>query len=146
MTPPRTLRTRVIHEVMWKIIVQCKCGCNTESRNKRPFWATVTSNGSPYVTRPLSCLSCLTACNVGVLWPNGCMDHDATWHGGRPRLRRHCVRWGSAYPRKGAQQPLKIAVLCQMVTQLPPPLIGHSSPHFSAHAYCGQTVAHFSNC
>ena len=23
---------------------------------------------------------------------------------------------------------------------------GHSSPHFSAHVYCGQTVAHLSNC
>ena len=26
------------------------------------------------------------------LWPNGCMDQDATWYGGRPRPRRHCVR------------------------------------------------------
>ena len=23
---------------------------------------------------------------------------------------------------------------------------GHSSPHFSAYVYCGQTVAHLSNC
>jgi len=23
---------------------------------------------------------------------------------------------------------------------------GHSSPQFSAHVYCGQTVAHLSNC
>ena len=22
-----------------------------------------------------------------LLWPNGCMDQDATWYGGRPRLR-----------------------------------------------------------
>ena len=22
------------------------------------------------------------------------MDQDATWHGGRPRLRRYCVTWG----------------------------------------------------
>ena len=28
-------------------------------------------NGSPYATRPLFCLSCLSVCNVGVLWPNG---------------------------------------------------------------------------
>jgi len=46
------------------------------------FWATVTSNGSPYATGPLSCLSCLPVCNVGVLWPNGWMDKDATWYGG----------------------------------------------------------------
>ena len=32
-------------------------------------------------------------CNVGVLWPNGWMDQDATWHGGRLRPRPHCVRW-----------------------------------------------------
>ena len=29
-----------------------------------------------------------------LLWPKGCMDQDATWHGGRPRRRRLCVRWG----------------------------------------------------
>ena len=39
-------------------------------------------------------LCCLSVCNVGVLWPNGWMDQDATWYGGRPRPRRHCVRWG----------------------------------------------------
>jgi len=36
---------------------------------------------------------CLSVCNVGVLRPNGWMDQDATWYGGRPRPRRHCVRW-----------------------------------------------------
>jgi len=29
-----------------------------------------------------------------LLWPNGWMDQDATWYGGRPRPRPHCVRWG----------------------------------------------------
>ena len=29
-----------------------------------------------------------------LLRSNGCMDQDATWYGGRPRPRRHCVRWG----------------------------------------------------
>jgi len=40
-----------------------------------------------------------------LLRPNGCMDQDATWYyGGRPRPRRHCVRWGpsSPLPKKGA--------------------------------------------
>ena len=47
-----------------------------------------------------------------LLWPNGCMDHDTTWQGGRPRPRRHCVRWGPSFPS----------------------VKGHSSrPHFSAH-------------
>jgi len=33
-----------------------------------------------------------------------------------------------------------------MGTQPPPHRKGHSSPHFLTHVYCGQTVAHFSNC
>jgi len=48
---------------------------------------------------PIFC-SCL-------LWPNGWMDQDATWYGGRPWLMRHCVRWGpSSPPLKRAQLPL----------------------------------------
>jgi len=45
-----------------------------------------------------------------LLWPNSSMDQDATWYRGRPRSRRHCVRWG----------PMQ------------PPRKGHSSPQFSA--------------
>jgi len=44
------------------------------------------------------------------------MDQDATWYEGRHRHRRHCVRWGPSFPQ------------------------------FSANIYCGQTVAHLSNC
>ena len=51
------------------------------------------------------CQSVCPVCNVGVLWPNGLMDQDATWYVGRPRPRRHCVRWGPNSPRKAAQQP-----------------------------------------
>jgi len=29
-----------------------------------------------------------------LLWPNGWMDQDATWYGGKPWPRRRCVRWG----------------------------------------------------
>ena len=38
-----------------------------------------------------------------LLRPNGCMDQDATWYGGRPRPSRHCVRWrpSSSLPKKG---------------------------------------------
>jgi len=70
------------------------------------------------------CLSALSACNVGVLWPYGWMDQDATWYVGRPRPRRHCVRRGPSSPTEREQQ----------------------LSHFSAHVYCGQTVAHLSNC
>jgi len=83
------------------------------------FWAIVTSNGSPYATGPLSCLS---VCNVGALWPNVWMYQDATRYGCRPRSRWDCVRWE---------------------TQLPPKK--EHSPHFSTHVYCGQTVASLSN-
>ena len=37
-----------------------------------------------------------------LLWPNGCMDQDKTWHRGRPQPWPHCVRWGPSSPRKGA--------------------------------------------
>jgi len=66
------------------------------------------------------CLSvCLSVCllsNVGVLWPNGWMDQDETWHAGRPRPWPHCVRWGPSSP---------------------PPKGGRASL-FSAHVYCVQ--------
>jgi len=32
-----------------------------------------------------------------LLRPNGCMDQDVTWYGGRPRPRRLCVRWGQTH-------------------------------------------------
>jgi len=33
-----------------------------------------------------------------LLRSNGCIDQDATWYGGRPRPKRHCVRWGPSSP------------------------------------------------
>ena len=73
---------------------------------------------------------CYGVRNVGVWWPNRWMDQDATWYGGRPRPRRHCVTWGPSFtPRKGAKQPPTFR-----------------SMSISAHVYCGQTVAHLSNC
>jgi len=37
-----------------------------------------------------------------LLRPNGCMDQDATWYGGRPQPRRLCVRWGPSPPKFSA--------------------------------------------
>ena len=52
------------------------------------------------------CAVCLSCSSVTLVWPNGWLDQDATWCGGRPRPRRHCVRWGpNSPPRKGARQP-----------------------------------------
>jgi len=51
-------------------------------------------------------MSCLSVCNVGVLWTNGCMDQDETWHGSRSGLRPHCVTWGpSSYAPKMGTHP-----------------------------------------
>jgi len=96
-----------------------------------------------------------------LLWPNGCMDQDGTWYGGRPRPRptRHCVRCGPSYPqKKGTSTQFLAHVYCEqmagwMKTPLgtevdlsrghiildgvPAPAKGHSSPLFSAHVYCG---------
>ena len=49
-----------------------------------------------------------------LLWPNGWLDHDATWYRGRPQVRPHCVRRGPSSPKKG------------------------HSPQFLAHIYCGK--------
>jgi len=51
-----------------------------------------------------------------LLWPNGWMDQDGTWHGCEPRSRSHCARW------RPSSTPLK----------------GHS-PQFSVNVRCGQT-------
>jgi len=42
-----------------------------------------------------------------LLWPNGWIDQDTTWYGGRPRPRPHCVRWGlsSTHVKRGTASP-----------------------------------------
>jgi len=65
------------------------------------------------------CLSCLSVCNVGVLWPNGYMDQDETWRGGRPR----------PWPGHIASDR----------DQASPPPKGHS-PQLSVQVCCGQTA------
>jgi len=54
-----------------------------------------------------------------LLCPNGIIDQNATWYGGRPRPRRHCVRRGSSSP---------------------PQKWGGALPQSSARVYCGQTA------
>jgi len=81
----------------------------------RYFWAAVRKTVRPVLSN--RCSVC-PVCDVGVLWPNGWMDQDATWYSDRPQPRRHCVRWGpSCLPKKG-----------------------NRSPQFSAHVYYGQTA------
>ena len=70
----------------------------------RPF-----VNGPPYSICLSVCLSvCLSCpvCDVGVLWPNGWMDQDATWYGGWPWPRPLCVRWEPNSPtERGTSEP-----------------------------------------
>ena len=65
------------------------------------------------------CLSVLSVCNVGVLWPNGWIDEDETWHGGRPGAG-HIVLDEDPAPR--------------------PPKAHSPLPQFSTHVCCGQTA------
>jgi len=83
-----------------------------------PFRATVCKMVRPMLSDrcPVClCLSVLSVCDVGVLWPNGWMDPDETWHAGTPRPWPHCVTRGPSSP----------------------PPKGHS-PQFSAHTRFGQ--------
>jgi len=65
------------------------------------FWATVCKTVALFY----AVLSYQSVCNVRVLWPNGWMDQDETWHRGRPRPRPHCVSQGPSSSPKGAQLP-----------------------------------------
>jgi len=41
-----------------------------------------------------------------LLWPKSWMDRDATWYGGRPRTRPHCVRWApNSLTERGTAAP-----------------------------------------
>jgi len=105
-----------------------------------------------------------------LLWPNGCIDQDATWYGGSPRPWRLCVRWGPSSPKRGQISQFSTYVYCGQRAgwiKMPlgtkvilspghivlhgdpappsPPKKGGAAPNFRP-AYCGQTVAHLSNC
>jgi len=87
------------------------------------------------------------------------MDQDGTWHGGGPRSRPRCVRWGPSYPPQNRDRapnfrgqtpgcikmPLCMEVGlspgdCLMGTQLPPEKRPQPLTQFLAHVYCGQTA------
>jgi len=89
------------------------------------------------------------------------MDQDVTWHGGRPRPRPHCARWGSSpLPKKGAQHLPSIRGPCLLwptgglggmvglspgnfvldTDQAPPPRAQPPPKKKSAHVCCGQTA------
>jgi len=88
------------------------------------FWATVTSNGSPYAMRPLSCQSCLPVCLSVTLVYCGQMV------GWIKMLLRMEVGLGPGH-------------IVLHGDPAPPTERGTAVTTFSAHVYCGQTVAHF---
>jgi len=51
-----------------------------------------------------------------LLWLNGRMDEDATWYGGRPRPRPHCIRRGPSSPQKGHSSPLSFRPMSIVAT------------------------------
>jgi len=52
-----------------------------------------------------------------LLWPNGWMDQDGTWHGCRPRSRLRCARCGlsSPPPKKRGQSPQLPAIVAKQL-------------------------------
>ena len=60
-------------------------------------------------------LSVCPVCNAGVLWPNGWMDQDATWHGDRPRPS-HIVLDGNPAPPMGTAPPFLAYACCGQKT------------------------------
>jgi len=56
-------------------------------------------------------LSICPVCNVGVLWPNGWMDQDETWHRGRPQPG-HIVLDGDPAPPPPTRHSLPIFGPC----------------------------------
>ena len=45
-----------------------------------------------------------------LLWPNGWMHQDATWYGGKRRLRRRCIRRGRSSPYTGHSPQFSVHV------------------------------------
>ena len=82
--------------LIWTIILRFQV-CSTY------FWVTVCTTVRPVLSDHYR--SCLYVCNVGVLWPDGWMDQDETWHAGRPRPLPHFVRWGPISPSPKGHSP-----------------------------------------
>jgi len=53
-------------------------------RSHNRFWATICKTVRSISYHTVVCLSVLSVCNVGVLWPNGWMHQDKTLLAGRP--------------------------------------------------------------
>ena len=57
-------------------------------------------------------------CNMRVLYPNGFLDQDATWYGGRPWPKWHCIRCGpsSTHPKGHSSPPQFFSAICDEIS------------------------------
>jgi len=96
--------------------------------------------GRPFVKRFALCYRTVVLsvlfCDVGVLWPNGWIDQNKTWHGGRPQPLPHCVTCLLPKRDRGPQfWPMSVV----MRTMLLPHKGAQQPPNFRP-MYCGQTA------
>jgi len=86
----------------------------------RNFWTTISKRFALcYQTVVCPVLPVVSVCNVGVLWPNGWMDQDETWHASRPRTG-HIVLDGdpaSPPPKGHSPQFLTLSVMAKRLDQ-----------------------------
>ena len=79
----------------------------------RFFWTTVSKTVRPMLSDRCAVLSSpvvsvCPVCDIGVLWPNGRMDQDETWHAGRPwpgHIVLYGEFWGDSYPSPNRHNP-----------------------------------------
>jgi len=100
---------RHVATLPWKI--QSFCSSADMEENTSKLHLRTDFNSCTRVTVYAECICVLTEQNRGrnplrnffsahvLLWPNGWMDQDGTWHGGRPQPRGLCVRWGPSPPK-----------------------------------------------
>ena len=82
---------------------------------RRPLQVTIRP--MPRDRYPI-CPVCLSVCNIGLLWPSGWMDQYATWYGGRPRPRPHCVRWRPQLPNRKRHSSPSFRLMSILVKRL----------------------------
>ena len=119
-------RPNLWYDVFWYIIPEPFVFKKTSHSACIDFWATVSKNGSPFAMVPLYMQSCLSGCDVAVLWLNG------PWIK-MPLGKEVCLSPGRIV-LDGDQLPL------QKWGKAAPP------PQLSFHVYCGHMVVHLSNC
>jgi len=146
----------IFYQSQYYSVIVCKSAYRGCQIFGRPFVKRFALCYRTVLCPVLSCPVCLV-CDVGVLWPDGGMDQDETWHAGRPRPWPHCVRWGPSSPPQFSahsccsqmagwiKMPLGMEVgldPCHVVLDgdRAPAKNGTDPPQIPAHVCCGQTA------